>query len=124
MSKTEIWLPDGAQLVYTIPHETWLWSKQCRHDRSNGGRRSINVRADSREHGCVWEFEIVEYDLKSTMLRIKMFADAWRAFVDLAPFFAALAVGSYESVYDVRILLDSLGAADKTRRPEALGEVS
>lgn len=114
---TQIQMPEGTILAYTVYHETTWWRQLCEHNRPNGGRPCVQISASAgKSAGCKWEFGVVEYDLSKRALQLEIFDEGWEAFARMAPFFTALASGEIETLTDVRELLDRLGAVDQTER--------
>lgn len=117
----EITMPEGTHLEYTVYAETYWWQQLSRETRPNGGRPCVQMAAGANEGGGVkWEFGVVEHDLgRAPALKLSIYDEGWEAFTCMAPFFAALASGEVRTLADVRNLLDSLGAVDKTERAMA-----
>lgn len=75
------------------------------------------VGAYANEGGCAWEFCVEDRsDLGLGTVQLKVFSDAFEAITQIPEFFAALASERPRTLSDVRLILDRLGAVDKTER--------
>ena len=116
---SEIHMPDGTHLAYTIYHETKWWGNRDLGHRPNDGKPCVQIAASAKGQGggVEWEFGVVEHDFgHRPALKLGIFDEGWEAFTCMAPFFAALADGSVKTLDDVVGLLDELGAVDETER--------
>lgn len=106
-------LPDDCRLTYWMRQETWY----DRDIRNPGDRPTIQIVAAADGGGCAWEFDIEEHDFRShTAVRLRIFQDAWAAFVEVPELFAALAAEQPTTLAAVRAILERIGAVDTTDR--------
>lgn len=110
-------LPDDCYLAYVVSHEAW-------YAEVVKGRR-VSICAESRGGGVAWELTAEEIDLGGKpAVRLKIFSDAFDAFVQVPELFKAIAErGRFERLEDLVAVLDGLGARDITERTEP-GRVS
>jgi hypothetical protein len=101
-------LPGGSRLTYFDYRKAWFGSSE----------RTIGIAAAVSEAGGgdAWNFEVAEVNLGQygTALQVRVFDDGFAAFAELPEFFAALAAGGPETLDGVVVLLEDLGAADRT----------
>lgn len=105
-------IPAGCYLSYIVVHEH-------RYPDPLEKRPSIGIQATDREGGAAWEFEVIEDKIPGTSisLLLNMWGDAFPAFIDAAPLFDALAAREAGTLAELRELLDTFGAVDRTDRP-------
>lgn len=109
MTTTEHLTTDpGYRLCYLVPHEAW-------YKRVVGGQR-VTVSKSADEGGCAWEFDIVL--VRNIGLRLEIFDDAYAAFTEIAPLFAALAARPPGDLAAVCALLEEFGLPDVTPRED------
>lgn len=96
----------GYRLEYIVSHEAYY--------RSVVRERSVTVGKNATEGGCAWEFDVVEHP--NIGIKVGIFDDAFQAFAEVAPLFAALAERQPRDLREVRSLLDELGLVDATQR--------
>lgn len=110
--------PDNEKrLAYIVGHEAWYHSAALRRSEPYV---MVGVYYDGG--GCDWELEITWVNLQGKECpRLKLFSDAWVAFVQQPALFLALAElnDSDPSVAEMTALLDRLGAVDQTERKRA-----
>lgn len=105
--------PNGYRLAYVVTHEAWY--SQPPLTRPPGDRNVLAVSMDNLGGGCAWEFSID--DEVGGGLRVKVYDDGWKAFVDVPEFFTAVAaLGRGALLSEVIEILDSLGFTDTTKR--------
>lgn len=102
-------LPDGCVLGYTVLYEAWYGEL--------ASDREISVSAAAPGGGCAWEFIVEEIELGGQQCaRVKVFDDAFAAFVQIPEFFIALAERKPNTTVEVIRILNGLGARDLTER--------
>jgi hypothetical protein len=105
-------LPEDCHFGYYLRHEAW-------YAPTIGATPGITVGAYANDGGCAWEFEVEQHEFSDDhkAVRICMFGGAFEAYVQIPEFFAALVRHPGISTFDqVRIILDQLGATDRTDR--------
>ena len=106
----------GYRLEYIVRDETWYAGA----DRRLDDRPALTVVKSADGGGCDWEFQIKDYtaELREPAIQAQVFHDAFAAYTEIAPFFAALAAERPSSLAEVQGILDRLGFADGTQRTE------
>lgn len=109
-------LRDDCYLAYVMSCETFYSDviKPSQHHRSR--LAEMTVQAAAEDGGCAWEFTISEWDLGGPTTQVEMFGDSYVAFSEIPEFFAALSEQGPQSLAHVRVILDKLGAVDRTQR--------
>lgn len=108
-------LPDDTHLAYIVSHEAYYSDSA----RTPGEKPHLNVQAAATGGGVAWEFEVSEWHLdREPSTQIEVFSDAYAAFADIPEFFALMREHSPGTLREVRGILDSLGAADETKRTD------
>ena len=105
----------GHTLFYTVNTESWCWETIRRTDP----RPELNIVKIARNgSGCEWEFTVVSNapDGVAQYTKVCVFEDAFAAYTEMAPFFAALADRRPTTLDGVRAILDELGVVDATER--------
>lgn len=98
----------GYRLCYIVPSEAYY--------RRVVDRQCVTVSKSADEGGCAWEFDITQQS--NIGIRVEAFDDAFEAFTEIAPFFAALATRRPTSLGEIRVLLDAFGLPDVTQRED------
>jgi hypothetical protein len=109
-------LAEGGHLAYIVMHEAWYASSPGIVDHPE---ISVSASFTGNGGGSAWSFGIEEVELGLRIgpaIRVKVFDDAFPAFVQIPEFFAALASGQVTMLRDVRSVLDRMGAVDETER--------
>lgn len=104
-------LPEDCYLAYIVMHEAY-WAPRTWIPNE---KPTVMVQAASNGGGVGWEFAVEDY-ASINAVRLAMFSDSWAALTQIPEFFAALAAGEVSSLADARVLLDRLGAVDRTER--------
>lgn len=110
----------GYRLEYVVTAEAY-WANV--HHAADP-RSAINVSKAAEGGGCAWQFKIADFGVMvdgQPHIQVRVFEDAFPAFVELAPFFAALAERRPSRLAEVRELLDNFGFVDATQRVEPVG---
>lgn len=106
--------PPGLALAYHVCREAWYAPFQPSNDRTV---LSVGLYNAANRGGCRWEFSIDEEQANGPTLQVKVFSDAWQAFMDIPEVFAALGdLGQGALVEEVVEILDEFGFRDFTRR--------
>lgn len=104
---------EGYRLSYALTRDAWY--SQPPLSGVPGDHNVVMVAMDTEGGGAAWEFAID--DEPGGGLRVKVYDEAWRAFVDVPEFFAALAdLGRGALLDEVVEILDRLGFIDATKR--------
>ena len=113
-------IPPDTRFAYAVTHEAWYCTAIRTHDR-----QSVLIQAAADGGGVAWEFivEQVEHFQIDNLgcgpaLRLKMFDDAWDAFVQVPEFFSALQAKRPQHLTALREILDEIGAVDITARTD------
>jgi hypothetical protein len=107
-------LQGDTYLAYVVTHEAWYSYAGVERERPQ-----ITVCAASEGGGGAWEFVVEDHTglvPGEPTIQVKVFDDAFGAFVDLRDFFETLATGRVQTLDDVRELLDLMDAVDETPR--------
>ena len=82
---------------------------------------AIHIFRDDSEGGLAWDFYIVDHSgtYGYPIISVEVAHDAFHAFTDAAPLFAALARGGPNTLDGARATLDRLGFADDTQRTDS-----
>jgi hypothetical protein len=110
----------GFRLEYVVTAEAY-WA-----DTYHAGSppRAVDVSKAAEGGGCAWQFKIVDFGVMvdgQPHIQVRVFEEAFPAFVELAPFFAALAERKPATLGEVRGLLDGFGVVDATERVKPAG---
>lgn len=103
------------RLEFIIGDEAWYAPANRRIDPY------ISVMKNAAAGGCAWEFVIVDRSrtIERQAIQVKVFDEAFPAFVEFTPLFTALAVEQPNTLDGVRAILERLGFADITPRERA-----
>ena len=104
----------GYTFEYVVNTEAWWWPATRRTDP----RPKLMISKAYHGGGCAWEFQVVRRDFSDGQHAIKVgvYDDAFAAYTEMAPFFAALADRRPTTLDGVRAILDGLGVVDATER--------
>jgi hypothetical protein len=112
-------LPEGTHLAYIVVKDAYYSSLPHARDE----RPTVSVMASHEDGGVAWEFAVVEFNLDGPSVHLEMFYDSFAALSEMPEFFAGLQqVGKGDGLAAVVALLDSLGAADETKRVSPYSE--
>jgi hypothetical protein len=105
----------GYKLAYIDGRAAWYMQRRPQDERDY-----LTVCKSADDGGVGWEFQVVNYTekLRTPALHVEIFDDAWAAFAEIAPVFAALAVERPQTLDAVAELLDRFGFADQTERDQ------
>ena len=105
-------LPTGTELVYIIGDDAWY----AEANRPTNPHPYLSVEALYPGDGCEWEFTIIERELQGSCTQVRIFQDAYAAFVQVPELFQAFADEHPTTLAAVVAILDELGAKDITPR--------
>ena len=118
-AKETMSLPEGTHLAYIVVKDAWYASAAYNRDE----KPTVSVMASHEDGGVAWEFAVVEFDLDGPSVHLEMFYDSFAALSEMPEFFAGLQqIGKGDGLAAVVALLDSLGAADETKRVSPYAE--
>lgn len=103
----------GYRLAYIVPKEAYYAHVVF--------EEAVTVGKFADEGGCDWEFDVVHHP--NVGIRAEVFDDAFAAFAEVAPLFAALVERKPRTLQAVRDILDDLGFADQTARESPVTRV-
>lgn len=101
---------DDCTLTYTIYRESWYAESFA------GEPDKIGVHATSDGGGVKWEFAVSEHAFDGSCTKLEMFEDAYAALADVPEFFEALHADHPKTLVEVQVILDRIGAQDRTER--------
>lgn len=101
----------GYRLAYIVPKEAY-YARVVSEE-------AVTVGKFADEGGCAWEFQVVHHS--GIGIRAEIFDDAFAAFAEVAPLFAAFVERKPQTLQTVRDILDGLGFADQTVRESPTG---
>lgn len=107
-------LPEGGIFAYAVYGEAWY-----ARSLTEKGRAKLSVMSSNPNGGEFWSVTIREVQLTDWTIKVEIFGDALQALTQVPDLFEALRAERPRRLNEVRIILDRLGAIDKTprRRP-------
>lgn len=104
----------GYRLEYIVSDDAW-YAEANRHVNTDP---YLNIAKVADGGGCAWEFQIVDKSrtIGQPATRVEVFDDAFAAFAEVTPLFAAIADEHPAALDEVREILDRFGFADATTR--------
>lgn len=110
---TPLVAPPGCRFTYIVSHEAYY--ADARRERHLTVAKEVLDSDTGPDMGVgYWEFSI--YELENIGCKVEIFDDAFDAFHEAAPLFAALTEQGRTNLAEVRETLDRLGFADETQR--------
>ncbi|RKR92681.1 hypothetical protein BDK92_7158 [Micromonospora pisi] len=107
----------GYRLAYTVEHEHWYAKSEARI-LGKAPSPSIHIFKQDNNEQDAWMVlvEDISAIFGSPRIQVRVLDDMFSAFVEVAPFFEALAAEQPRDLLRVQTILDVLGFADETER--------